>query len=95
MCEHLYTLDHELKTKGIKETYRGQAWSKNCREWVYYDCILDLDKLQTRYDFPDLINRHVNDDMKSGTESGFVCSLCNDAVMGLHPDHSQGKLRIE
>lgn len=42
MCEHLIGLDKELKSLGIRETYRGQPWSENCREWAYYDCVLAL-----------------------------------------------------
>ena len=22
-------------------TYRGKAWSDNCREWVYFNCFID------------------------------------------------------
>jgi hypothetical protein len=51
MCEHLTALENELKSKGLKETYRGQPWSGNCREWVYYDCVLDVEKLKSRYNF--------------------------------------------
>jgi hypothetical protein len=42
-------LDHYIKSKNIKEIFRGQAWSKNCREWVYYDCILNIDKLKEKF----------------------------------------------
>ena len=41
LCDHLKPLEAELKQSGIKEAYRGQAWSHNCREWVYFDCHLD------------------------------------------------------
>jgi hypothetical protein len=85
MCEHLQALDLELRDKGIQETYRGQAWSDNCREWVYYNCVLDVDSLTRRFDFADCVKVHANDDPRSGTEKGFVCELCHDAVMGRHP----------
>jgi hypothetical protein len=39
MCDHLLKLDLELKNSRIKETSRGEAWTKNTREWVYYDCV--------------------------------------------------------
>jgi hypothetical protein len=41
-CEHLLPLEEALLAEGIRETSRGQAWSENCREWVYFDCRLDL-----------------------------------------------------
>lgn len=72
MCDHLLRLDQELKLKGIKETSRGQAWSKNCREWVYYDCVLALEKLKQRFAFPDFITIHTNHDERSGLEAGVL-----------------------
>jgi hypothetical protein len=94
MCEHLIELDRELKSKGIKETFRGQPWSDNTREWVYYDCVLNLSKVRARYDFPDFISAHINDDNRSGTEAGFYCERCKDGVMGLHPSYAQGKTEV-
>jgi hypothetical protein len=85
MCEHLLPLDEALQAAGIKETFRGQAWTKNCREWVYYDCVLPMDQLRRAFSFGDHIKIHVNLDQRSGTEAGFVCTICNDGVMGLHP----------
>lgn len=95
MCEHLIELDSELKATGIKETYRGKAWSDNCREWVYYDCVLDLEKIEQRHKFPSFVERHRNDDNKSGMEAGFVCNICKDAVMGVHPHFGTGKRTFE
>ena len=42
VCEHLTGLEQELLRMGIREVHRGQPWSKNCREWVYFDCCFDL-----------------------------------------------------
>jgi len=97
MCEHLLPLDNELKELGIKETYRGQAWTDNCREWVYYDCYLDIESLRKRFNFPDFIKHHINNDMKSGLEEGFDCSLCNDAIMGLNRNFKKddGKITVK
>lgn len=91
MCEHLIGLENELKASGIKETYRGQPWSKNCREWVYYDCVFDLGKIRERLLLPLFIENHVNDDNKSGLEAGFVCDQCKDGVIGVHPQVGKGK----
>jgi hypothetical protein len=95
MCEHLAALDNELKANGFKETFRGEAWSKNCREWVYYECVLDVDKIEARLNFPDFISIARNDDPKSGRELGFYCERCHDAVMGLHPEDGIGKVKVE
>jgi hypothetical protein len=95
MCEHLSPLEEELKSKNIKETYRGQPWTRNCREWVYFDCYLDMDKIRARYQFPDFIISHRNDDGKSGLEAGFYCDQCKDAIIGAHPEYKKGKIKFE
>jgi len=84
MCEHLIPLENELKSRGIKETYRGQAWSNNCREWAYYDCYFDVGHLRERFHFPEFVKHHFNDDPRSGLEEGLVCMQCYDAVVGLN-----------
>ena len=40
-CEHLRQLENEMIAAGVRQTCRGQAWTGNCREWVYSDCYLD------------------------------------------------------
>ncbi|MEO7176023.1 MAG: hypothetical protein ABIV51_09095 [Saprospiraceae bacterium] len=87
-------MDLELKQKGIKETFRGQAWSDNCVGWVYYDCQLDLAKIRIRNHFPSFVVDQVNDDNKSGMEMGFFCQECKDAIFGLHPDQASNKQLI-
>ena len=93
MCEHLKTLDEEIKQKGIKETFRGQAWGDNTSEWVYYDCVLLTDAIQGRHHFPGFVKLHINDDIKSGMEAGFYCEMCKDGVMGHHPSMT-GKVLV-
>ena len=88
MCEHLQPLEDYLKGKKIPQTFRGQAWSDNCREWVYFDCVLETESLQSRFHLPSFVVRHENTDERSGTELGLVCTKCKDAIMGLHPNHS-------
>ncbi|UPT61659.1 MAG: hypothetical protein M0D54_14795 [Hyphomonadaceae bacterium JAD_PAG50586_4] len=88
VCEHLSALEREILARGIKETYRGQAWSDNCREWVYFECVLDLDTLRTRCDFAPFVVDHIHRGTHDGAEAGFVCDQCHDAIMGAHPDVS-------
>lgn len=81
-CEHLRALEAELIGAGIRETYRGTPWSQNCREWVYFDIAFDTAALTKRLQFAPCIEGHENRDAKSGTERGFVCTICNDTIMG-------------
>ena len=82
-CQHLHSFETELIKAGAKETFRGTAWSKNCHEWVYFDVVLDVPAIASRMAFAPCVEVHENLDPKSGTERGFVCTECKDAVMGL------------
>ena len=93
-CEHLFPLEKELLDRGVKETYRGQAWSDNCREWVYFDCYFDTEGIKRRLNFPDCVVVHENRDPKAGTERGFCCEQCHDGIMG-HLDPSPGMILHE
>ncbi|MEM9345344.1 MAG: hypothetical protein AAGB26_01880 [Planctomycetota bacterium] len=84
-CEYLAPLEDSIVEEGIAETYSGQAWSENCRMWVYFRCVLDLASLRKRFDLPDFVKDHSHFGTHDGQESGFVCTCCNDAVMGHHP----------
>jgi hypothetical protein len=83
LCEHLRALELALLDSGARESFRGQAWSENCREWVYFDVRLDLPALRRRFALPACVQAHENDDPRSGLERGFVCQQCHDGVMGL------------
>lgn len=83
VCDHLAPLEKALLASGVSVTFRGEAWSKNCREWVYFDVALDITALEERFSFPTCVSVHENKDPKSGLERGFVCDSCHDAVMGL------------
>ncbi len=82
VCSHLAALERALVESGATETSRGMPWSRNCREWVYFDVRLDIKTLSVRFDLRAPVNIHENTDPRSGIERGFVCSECNDAVMG-------------
>jgi hypothetical protein len=84
VCEHLSHLEAEIMAQGIKETFRGQAWSKNCREWVYFDCFFDNQLLRRRLAFSACVVDHEHRGTHDGQESGFVCTECHDAIMGIH-----------
>lgn len=91
VCEHLAALEAELLAGGVPELSRGQAWSRNCREWVYFDCILDRAALRARFALADCVEDHEHVGTHDGTEAGFACRTCKDALMGYHPDHAAGR----
>ena len=78
--------ERELISAGIKETFRGKAWSKNAREWVYFDCVLELESIKNRINLDPCVRVHQHYGTHDGQESGFVCTTCWDAIMGAHPD---------
>jgi len=83
-CEHLNALEKAILARGIRETFRGQAWSSNCREWVYFDCYLDLAAVRQATPLPHCVHDHVHRGTHDGEERGFVCTTCHDALMGRH-----------
>ena len=94
VCEHLRALEAELIGLGIRETARGQVWTENCREWVYFDCFLDLEAIRRRMDFDPCVVDHVYRGTHEGSEAGFKCTVHHDAVMGVHEDHARDRPRI-
>jgi hypothetical protein len=82
MCEHLQQLEAELLAAAVPLTFRGQAWSSNCREWAYFTCYLDLPSIRDRLNLPACVVDHENTDTHSGTERGFVCQEHHDGIMG-------------
>jgi hypothetical protein len=94
VCEHLRELEEQIVASGITETYRGKAWTENCREWVYFDCYLVADAIRQQFALPSCVTNHANHDARSGREAGLVCEECNDAIMGLHPSDAVGKPRF-
>ena len=87
VCEHLRQLEDELIAAGVRETFRGRAWTRHCREWVYFDCYLDRDSIRRRIAFEACVADHELLGCHEGQESGFVCERCRDGIMGVHEDH--------
>ena len=83
LCKHLALLEKALIESGSPVTFRGAAWSINCREWVYFDVVLDIAAIQQRFALPACVRVHEIKDSRAGLERGFECTSCNDAVMGL------------
>ena len=85
-CEHLIELEKAIQAAGFQETFRGAAWSSNCREWVYFNCILPTGAIRKAFNLPDCVKDHVHRGTHDGQESGFVCQNHKDGIMGLHPE---------
>jgi hypothetical protein len=92
-CNHLNKLEQELINNQIKITYHGQAWSKNCREWVYFDCLFtDLEKTIQRLNIDrNFVKIHSHFGTHDGQEYGLICTSCNDDILGCHPDSLKAK----
>ena len=90
-CEHLIELEKAVATAGFRETFRGRAWSENSREWVYFDCILSNSAIRKKFRLAECVKDHAHLGTHDGQESGFVCEIHKDAVMGHHPDVDSGK----
>jgi len=93
-CEHLRHLEEEMMAAGVPVTFRGQAWSDNCREWVYFNCYLDRDALRQRMDFAACVHDHEHLGTHDGHESGFVCAECKDGIMGIHRHYLRPETRV-
>jgi len=85
MCIHLKEMETYLRSQGAKETWRGQPWTERCREWIYFDCVLNIESLQKKVLLDDCVTVHDYNDIKAGAELGFFCNQCEDAIMGIHP----------
>ena len=83
-CEHLRALEQAIIAREIRETSRGQAWSQNCREWVYFDCFIDTAAVQRSFTFPNCVVEHSHRGTHDGQEKGFVCLDCHDGIMGFY-----------
>ena len=88
VCDHLKPLEEALISAGFKETYRGRAWTRNCREWVYFDCYIPLDTVREKLGLEECVKNHSHLGTHDGQESGFECSVHHDGVMGHHPNSS-------
>jgi hypothetical protein len=86
VCQHLAELERQLLAAGVDVTFRGKAWTQNCREWAYFNCWLDRRSIRARLKLDPCVVDHDNDDLRSGRESGLVCSVCHDGVIGVHAD---------
>ena len=79
-----------LQAAGIAETYHGQPWTANCREWVYFACCLSNADIRRRFESADCAVDHSHRGTHDGQEQGFVCAIHHDGIMGIHPAYAAG-----
>ena len=82
VCEHLAELEQALLAANIPITFRGQPWTSNCHEWVYFACWLDRPVIRSQFTLADCVHDHDHLGTHDGQEAGLVCSVCHDAIMG-------------
>ena len=95
MCAHLKPVEDYLLSKGYKEIYRGQVWSNNCREWIYFNTVLQPKELINQFKLESFIIIHDYEDIKVGAELGLECTICKDAIMGYHPNSAYSKEKYQ
>ena len=78
----LKRLTNYLIKNKIEIKYWGKAWSENQSDWIYFDKVLDLEKLRTKLNFGESIIDHQNLDSRSGLEKGFIDRKTGEGVMG-------------
>jgi hypothetical protein len=82
VCEHLKDVEAAMLAQNLRATFRGQAWSNNCREWVYFDAWLDNAAIRSSFTLAPCVQDHSHRGTHDGQESGLVCETCHDALMG-------------
>ncbi len=87
VCDHLAELERAPIDAHISITYRGQPWTSNCREWVYFACWLDRPAIRARFALASCVIDHDHLGTHDGQEAGLVCATCNDAITGVHATH--------
>lgn len=86
ICEHLQPMLDYLLRDGAKVVFAGQAWSDNCRVWVYLDRSLDREALARQFPPPPCVHLHSHRGTHDGSEQGFVCAQHQDGLMGLYKE---------
>ncbi len=85
VCEHLAIIEQALLNANVAVNFQGQAWSKQCRQWVYFDCILDIPRLRNDFELAPCVDDHEHFGTHDGQELGIVCKTCLDGIIGIHP----------
>jgi hypothetical protein len=85
LCEHLRPAEAYIRQHGGRVISSGQPWSANCHLWVYFDMVLDCDRLIHDLALASCVQIHDHRGTHDGSERGIVCTIHNDGIMGPHP----------
>ena len=94
VCEHLRLADQHIRGHGARVVSSGQPWSTNCHIWVYFDALLDCDRLIQGLGLDKCVQVHDHRGTHDGSERGIVCTIHNDALMGPHPADASPSTKI-
>lgn len=78
-------MEAEPIRRGHAVTFRGEPWSRNCRESVYFDRVLPIAELRARFPPEACVTDHEFRGTCNGEERGLVCTAHRDALMGRLP----------
>jgi hypothetical protein len=85
LCEHLRPAEKYVRDQGGRVVSSGRPWSANCHIWVYFDTILDSDRLIKGLGLDACVQVHDHRGTHDGSERGIVCTVHHDGIMGPHP----------
>lgn len=85
LCEHLRSAEKYVRDHGGRVISSGRPWSANCHVWVYFDTILDSERLIQGLQLASCVQVHDHRGTVDGSERGIVCTVHHDGIMGPHP----------
>jgi hypothetical protein len=94
LCEHLTGALQYILGQGALIVSCGQAWSKNCHIWVYFDSLLDCERLKSGLSLEPCVQIHDHRGTHDGSERGLFCTVHYDALMGPHPSDAGPQTKI-
>ena len=94
LCEHLRTAESYVRDHGGRVISSGRPWSANCHVWVYFDTLLDCDRLIKGLGLAPCIQVHDHRGTHDGSERGIVCTVHHDGIMGPHPADAPASAKI-
>jgi hypothetical protein len=86
LCEHLQAADKYVRDQGAYVISAGRPWSANCHVWIYFDALLDCERLIKGLSLAPCVQIHDHRGTHDGSERGIVCTIHNDGIMGPHPE---------
>jgi hypothetical protein len=86
ICEHLQPAEKYVRDQGAHVVSSARPWSSNCHIWVYFDALLDCERLITGLGLASCIQIHDHRGTHDGSERGIVCTIHNDGIIGPHPN---------